>query len=549
MGEPLYTFKDEFPDPDLISSDYEQFEDTKVPIVIDNGSFHCRAGWASESSPRLIFRNLSAKSKGKRDLELSSVGNNIGNLETVRWALRTQFDRNVVTHFEAQELVFDYIFSHLGIYTSGHVDHPIVITEPVCNPNYCRNLMSELLFECYHVPSVAYGIDGLFSLYYNQSQSRNALVINSGFQSTHILPVLNGKLYASQAKRINVGGNHVISFMQRLLQLKHPAHLQAVTLSRAQELVHDFTYMAVDFMAELNEWKGGAVPDGKLIKIQLPYTELPLMDPEELAQKEEREQERRQTQAQRLREMTSRKRLEKLSELEQQLEYWMSVQAMEDENLDEFYVVLGQLEFESSKDLQSAIDRHRASIEKIQMAIAASEARYEQENEEPTTKRLKDDTSDEPGPVSEQWLKSIRARRQSLIESRQQRQQRRQQLANRRSHASKERMRLIAELAHDDQSIFEHQHVTNQGTIIISNTMKTLERSGLAREQRCQCASTAQQVCLLVYLQHTSVPWGKMNKQTVYLSIYLSELMNSVIWTNMVVTLRIAYCISEVEDQ
>ena len=28
----------------------------------------------------------------------------------------------------------------------------------------------------------------------------------------------------------------------------------------------------------------------------------------------------------------------KLSELEQQLEYWMSVQAMEDENLDEFYV-------------------------------------------------------------------------------------------------------------------------------------------------------------------------------------------------------------------
>lgn len=32
-------------------------------------------------------------------------------------------------------------------------------------------VMSELLFECYRVPSVAYGIDGLFSLYYNQSQS------------------------------------------------------------------------------------------------------------------------------------------------------------------------------------------------------------------------------------------------------------------------------------------------------------------------------------------------------------------------------------------
>jgi actin-related protein 5 len=28
--------------------------------------------------------------------------------------------------------------------------------------------MSELLFECYHVPSVAYGVDALFSLYNNQ---------------------------------------------------------------------------------------------------------------------------------------------------------------------------------------------------------------------------------------------------------------------------------------------------------------------------------------------------------------------------------------------
>ena len=31
--------------------------------------------------------------------------------------------------------------------------------------------MSELLFECYNVPSVAYGIDSLFSLYNNMSSS------------------------------------------------------------------------------------------------------------------------------------------------------------------------------------------------------------------------------------------------------------------------------------------------------------------------------------------------------------------------------------------
>ena len=37
-----------------------------------------------------------------------------------------------------QEYVFDHIFSHLGVNTPGSVNHPIVMTEPVCNPNYCR---------------------------------------------------------------------------------------------------------------------------------------------------------------------------------------------------------------------------------------------------------------------------------------------------------------------------------------------------------------------------------------------------------------------------
>ena len=41
--------------------------------------------------------------------------------------------------------------------------------------------MSELLFECYHVPKVAYGVDALLSLYENHSQSGKVLFIeNSG---------------------------------------------------------------------------------------------------------------------------------------------------------------------------------------------------------------------------------------------------------------------------------------------------------------------------------------------------------------------------------
>ena len=36
------------------------------------------------------------------DFNGSLIGNDIRNLESMKWNLRTQFDRDVVTHFEAQ---------------------------------------------------------------------------------------------------------------------------------------------------------------------------------------------------------------------------------------------------------------------------------------------------------------------------------------------------------------------------------------------------------------------------------------------------------------
>ena len=90
-----------------------------------------------------MFKNLIAKprkERGKKDGEIQ-VGNDIPNIEAMRFQLKTQFDRNVVTHLEAQEQIFDYTFMHMGIDTEGCVNHPIILTETCLNPNYSRNCM------------------------------------------------------------------------------------------------------------------------------------------------------------------------------------------------------------------------------------------------------------------------------------------------------------------------------------------------------------------------------------------------------------------------
>ena len=40
-----------------------------------------------------------------------------------------------------QEQILDYVFSHLGIDSLEGIDHPIALTEPMCNANYSRHSM------------------------------------------------------------------------------------------------------------------------------------------------------------------------------------------------------------------------------------------------------------------------------------------------------------------------------------------------------------------------------------------------------------------------
>merc|ERR1719414_994210 len=141
-------------------------------------------GWASHTEPVLTFRNAFAKSRKENELQ---IGNGIVNVEAVRQTIRSPFDRNVITHFEAFETLLDYGLSRLGLESEASINHPLLLTETLGNPNTIRHNMSQVLFELYSVPSLAYGVDSLFSLQFNQ-QNDNALVVSFGHQTIHIIP-------------------------------------------------------------------------------------------------------------------------------------------------------------------------------------------------------------------------------------------------------------------------------------------------------------------------------------------------------------------------
>ena len=66
------------------------------------------------------------------------------------------------------------------------------------------------------------------------SVTTDALLVSCGYQTTHIIPVLNGRIQSHNVRRMNLGGAQVDSFMQKVLQLKYPGHYAQVTLARAE---------------------------------------------------------------------------------------------------------------------------------------------------------------------------------------------------------------------------------------------------------------------------------------------------------------------------
>ena len=398
----------------------------------------------------MVFKNIIAKPRKDRTNKKEEtpvqpatlIGNDIVNIEAMRFQLRTQFDRNVVTHFYIQEQIFDYIFKTLGINTHGVVNHPVMITEPMVNPNFTRSLMSELLFEVYNIPSLCYGIDSLLS--FNQNNvGDTGLIISIGFSTTHVIPVIDGHYVTSKMRRINIGGSHMINYLYRLLQLKYPVHVNSITLSRIEELLHDHCSIALDYVDSLRSWASPSYYEKNIKKIQLPFSQVvaaPTLTAEQKVEK-------RKELSRRLAEINARKREEKLAEDEDLMDKLLNVQDLfDDEDNEEFEDALKDVNLSSYEELEKMISSVQTRIDKTKLKISEIESGGPPVFEE---KPIIQPIIPQP-PANrnfDEWLNEVKEKRILILEKKQVRKQRRQDLAKRRTAAAQERMRIISKLA------------------------------------------------------------------------------------------------------
>ncbi|KAM0524452.1 hypothetical protein ACHAPE_000546 [Trichoderma viride] len=354
-------------------------------IVIDNGSSAIRAGWSFESAPRLNIPPVMAKYRDRKlGKTFSFAGSDCYADTTARGHIRNAFEAGtgIISNWDVTEHVLDYIFLKLGMNdASGGIDVPVVMTEAVANLPYSRKCnnhlaMTEIIFECYGAPSLAYGIDSLFSYRYNKGKT--GLVVSSSHTSTHIIPVYNSKALLSQATRLNWGGYHNAEYLLKLIRLKYPAFTGKLNSSQAENMVRDHFYVSKNYDTEIRDYLDWTGLEDRDIVIQYPYVE------EVIIQKSQEEldriAERKKESGRRLQEQAAKMRLEKLIKKEQDLEYYKVLQGkIVDETKKETRRLLDSHDIKDENQLEKIIKELEKAIKKARTKDVGGDPEEEQE--------------------------------------------------------------------------------------------------------------------------------------------------------------------------
>jgi actin-related protein 5 len=254
--------------------------------------------------------------------------------------------------------------------------------------------MNEIIFECYGAPSLATGIDSLFS--YRHNKGRTGLVVSSSYSATHVIPVYNTKPMLAQAIRLNWGGWHAAEYLLKLIRLKYPSFSGKLNASQAENMVRDHCYISEAYDDELRSYLDWTGLEDRDVVMQYPFTE------EIIVQKSEEElarvAERKKESGRRLQEQAQKMRLERLVRKEQELEYFKQLQGkIANSNKKETKRLLDGDEMKDEAHLDRTIKELEKSVKKARNKDVGADVEEEQEPPNFDLLEVPDEELDEAG--------------------------------------------------------------------------------------------------------------------------------------------------------
>ena len=254
-------------------------EDNSISLIFDTGSFHSRAGYATDDFPRVVYPSIYGYPRSEIDPNPNPALNYYGKnalqhsasltlneifpdaKEPMNWDLYEAFIHTVIS----DELQIEQL--ERPVLTNFYQNSGKEIREKDC----------QLFFENFGASSYFSVSTGLLGLY--SSGRLNGVVLDAGHRQTSVTPVIDGSplLYASVYS--SFGGRDITQFLQTKLNLSREL---------ARHVKETYCISATDYDRESGEYRtvkssdddevtlpdGTKIPDGRqacAIASEAPY--------------------------------------------------------------------------------------------------------------------------------------------------------------------------------------------------------------------------------------------------------------------------------------
>ncbi|KAI8819652.1 actin-like protein ARP6 [Fimicolochytrium jonesii] len=231
-------------------------------LVVDNGAYAIKSGFADNPAEFHTVRNCSVRGKGGRILVADQVQDSSDLSGLIP---RVPFEKGYITDWELEKDIWKRLLSHSEKCKPG--ESTLLITEPYFNLPNIRHAYDEIVFEEFGF--AAYHRSTAAALSANLSgpagPSEAALIVDSGYSFTHVVPVYLGRPIWDAIKRIEVGGKLLTNHLKEIIAFRQWNMMEETFL--VNEIKEQCCYVSERFDADLEACR----LDGLANTIKLEY--------------------------------------------------------------------------------------------------------------------------------------------------------------------------------------------------------------------------------------------------------------------------------------